>query len=242
MGQVSVSALVVLVTAVFFLSRRKTNKRVGAKNGVRGGEQEDPAAERFEEEDDGIDEAEAQDVVSDLDVPPDVRGTFSLVEKTLARQKEEKANKRRDPMSSMITHPENDYSGPSGLRIKTSQQGDKMSSAQKIQMVLEPGETVLKKGTVVKKKFKGLYPKIRVLCLTDSSRLLWLDQHTFEVKSSLEYHPEWTEVSLSGPKKFKVKTIDEKTNWAKETMIYSEKAESWVEEISKTLAPRSPRR
>ena len=126
---------------------------------------------------------EAEDVVTELDIPPETRGTFSLVEKSLQKKKN-----RRDPTESMITHPEGQDVGPD-LRIKTSKspgKGTDMSENQKISMALEAGETVIKKGLVVKKKYKGLLPSVRVLILTDGVRLLMLDNQTFKVKGTVD--------------------------------------------------------
>ena len=192
--QVTCSALVVLVTAVFFLSRRRSNKGNLA----------------------GKDHAKGKDV-----------------EKSLQKKKN-----RRDPTESMITHPEGQDVGPD-LRIKTSKspgKGTDMSENQKISMALEAGETVIKKGLVVKKKYKGLLPSVRVLILTDGVRLLMLDNQTFKVKGTVDLPPESNpEVELLEPKKFVVRTRDPQTNWLKETVLYSERASSWVREIGKTL-------
>ena len=111
-----------------------------------------------------------------------------------------------------------------------------MSENQKISMALEAGETVIKKGLVVKKKYKGLLPSVRVLILTDGVRLLMLDNQTFKVKGTVDLPPESNpEVELLEPKKFVVRTRDPQTNWLKETVLYSERASSWVREIGKTL-------
>lgn len=224
--QVTCSALVVLVTAVFFLSRRRSNKgNLAGKDHAKGKDAEDLVVEEDYA-------AEAEDVVTELDIPPETRGTFSLVEKSLQKKK------GRDPTASMITHPEGQDVGPD-LRIKTSKspgKGTDMSENQKISMALEAGETVIKKGLVVKKKYKGLLPSVRVLILTDGVRLLMMDNQTFKVKGTVDLPPESNpEVELLEPKKFVVRTRDPQTNWLKETVLYSERASSWVREIGKTL-------
>ena len=88
--QVTCSALVVLVTAVFFLSRRRSNKgNLAGKDHAKGKDAEDIVVEEDYA-------AEAEDVVTELDIPPETRGTFSLVEKSLQKKK------GRDPTASMM--------------------------------------------------------------------------------------------------------------------------------------------
>ena len=234
--QVSVSVLAVLVTAVFFLSRRRTKRQpvMEKQNEAEApGPAETADTDAAAEAEDEVEAGEAMDVVSELEVPPDARGTFTIVENTL------KEKRRRDPTESMITHPEG--KDVSSLRLKTSKSpkaGSDMSDNQKIAMVLEAGESVLKKGLVVRKKYKGLLPSVRVLLLTDSFRLLWLDPKTFKIKDTLDLPKEAEpSVELLEQKKFVVKTKDKfsLSKGFKETIIYSERAGSWVKEITKTI-------
>lgn len=225
--EVSCSVIAVLFTAVFLLSRRR-KKRLSLT---------EPKTDEPKDESELAEEAEAEggDVLGALDgieVPTDdVRGTFTIVEKTLAQKK-----KRRDTTESMITHPEG-QDVPS-LRIKTSKspkKGEKVSDAQKIAKILKPGESVIKKGMVVRKRFKGLLYTVRVLCLTDDIRLVWLDPKTFEETRSIALPPEAEpKVELVDEKKFTVKIVDRFQD-TRTVNIYSDRAESWVKEISKVI-------
>ena len=241
--QVVSSVVVTLVTLAFFLSRRRA-KRLSSKPGTEAPAAADEELSVEVDEEEEYENGETHDMIADLDVPADARGTFTLVEEKL-----NKGNKRRTQSESMVVHPGQDGSGARisepRLSIKTTKMtkgsGEK-SERQKIMELLEPGESLLKKGLIVRKKYKGLLPSIRVMCLTDNIRLLEFDPKTYKVKGCIELQPKYQlqkpEVTLLEEKKFSIKTKD-KIKGFKETVIYSERAGSWVEEITKVLQPES---